>query len=168
MTDTTTQTPQTQGSTGAEMDAVDEQLAAHLVEQARSEGISLVGPDGLLQRLTKLVLEGALEGELTDHLGYEHGDPVGRNGGNSRNGTRAKTVLTEVGPVDLDVPRDRDASFQPKIVRKRQRRLTGMDSSGHLAGRQGPDHRRGASAPGRGLRQRGLPPDHLHDHRPGA
>lgn len=63
MTDTTTQTPQTQGSTGAEMDAVDEQLAAHLVEQARSEGISLVGPDGLLQRLTKLVLEGALEGE---------------------------------------------------------------------------------------------------------
>ena len=77
MTDTTTQTPQTQGSTGAEMDAVDEQLAAHLVEQARSEGISLVGPDGLLQRLTKLVLEGALEGELTDHLGYEHGDPAG-------------------------------------------------------------------------------------------
>ena len=127
MTDTTTQTPQTQGSTGAEMDAVDEQLAAHLVEQARSEGISLVGPDGLLQRLTKLVLEGALEGELTDHLGYEHGDPAGRNGGNSRNGTRAKTVLTEVGPVDLDVPRDRDASFEPKIVRKRQRRLTGMD-----------------------------------------
>jgi putative transposase len=126
-TDTTTQPPQTQGSTGAEMDAVDEQLAAHLVEQARSEGISLVGPDGLLQRLTKLVLEGALEGELTDHLGYEHGDPAGRNGGNSRNGTRAKTVLTEVGPVDLDVPRDRDASFQPKIVRKRQRRLTGMD-----------------------------------------
>lgn len=59
MMDTTTQTPQTQGSTGAEMDAVDEQLAAHLVEQARSEGISLVGPDGLLQRLTKLVLEGA-------------------------------------------------------------------------------------------------------------
>ena len=124
MSDTTTQT---QGSTGAERDAVDEQLAAHLVEQARLEGFSLVGPDGLLQRLTKLVLEGALEGELTDHLGDEHGDPAGRNGGNSRNGTRAKTVLSEVGPVDLDVPRDRDASFEPKIVRKRQRRLTGMD-----------------------------------------
>src|SRR6266487_713980 len=82
---------------------VDEQLAARLVAQARSRGISLVGPNGLLQQLTKLVLEGALEGELTDHLGYPHGDPAGRNGANSRNGTRPKTVLTEVGPVDLDV-----------------------------------------------------------------
>jgi putative transposase len=95
MTETATQTPQAQGSNGAEMDAVDEQLAAHLVEQARSEGISLVGPDGLLQRLTKLVLEGALEGELTDHLGYEHGDPAGRNGGNSPGRHPTKTVLTE-------------------------------------------------------------------------
>jgi putative transposase len=123
---TTTQTPPPQGSAGAELDAVDEQLATRLVEQACSQGISLVGPDGLLQRVTKLVLEGALEGELTDHLGYQHGDPAGRNGGNSRNGTRAKTVLTEVGPVQLEVPRDRDASFQPKLVRKRQRRLTGV------------------------------------------
>jgi putative transposase len=127
MTQTTTQTPQPQSVAGAETDAVDEQLAAQLVERARSQGISLVGPDGLLGRVTKLVLEGALEGELTDHLGYEHGDPAGRNGGNSRNGTRAKTVLTEIGPVELEVPRDRDASFQPKIVRKRQRRLVGTD-----------------------------------------
>jgi hypothetical protein len=127
MTQTTTQDPQSQDSAGAELDAVDEQLAARLVEQARSQGISLVGPDGLLQRITKLVLEGALEGELTDHLGYEHGDPAGRNGGNSRNGTRAKAVLTEIGPVELEVPRDRDASFQPKIVRKRQRRLGGVE-----------------------------------------
>jgi transposase-like protein len=109
------------------MDAVDEQLAARLVAQARQEGISLVGPDGLLQRVTKLVLEGALDGELTDHLGYAHSDPAGRNGANSRNGIRAKTVLTEVGPVQLEVPRDRDASFQPKIVRKRQRRMTGVE-----------------------------------------
>jgi putative transposase len=127
MTQTTTQTPQPQDSAGAELDAVDEQLAARLVAQARERGISLVGPDGLLQRVTKLVLEGALEGELADHLGYAHGDPAGRNGGNSRNGTRAKTVLTEIGPVELEVPRDRDASFQPKIVRKRQRRLVGTD-----------------------------------------
>jgi putative transposase len=127
MTQTTTQDPQSQGATGAQTDAVDEQLAARLVEQARSQGISLVGPDGLLQRVTKLVLEGALEGELTDHLGYQHGDPAGRNGGNSRNGTRAKTVLTDIGPVALEVPRDRDGSFQPKIVRKRQRRLGGVD-----------------------------------------
>jgi Transposase, Mutator family len=97
MTQTTTQTPQPQDSAGAELDAVDEQLAARLVAQARERGISLVGPDGLLQRVTKLVLEGALEGELADHLGYAHGDPAGRNGGNSRNGTRAKTVLTEIG-----------------------------------------------------------------------
>src|SRR6266704_3368670 len=124
MTKTTTQAPQRRDLAGAEIDGVDEQLAARLVAQARSQGISLVSPDGLLQQLTKLVLEGALEGELTDHLGYPHGDPAGRNGANSRNGTRPKTVLTEVGPVDLDVPRDRDASFQPQIVRKRQRRMT--------------------------------------------
>jgi transposase-like protein len=127
MTETTTQTPQTSDSAATGRDAVDEQLAAQLVEQARSEGISLVGPDGLLQRVTKRVLESALEGELVDHLGYEHGDPAGRNGGNSRNGSRAKTVLTEVGPVELDVPRDRDSSFTPRIVRKRQRRLTGVE-----------------------------------------
>src|SRR6266487_300778 len=106
---------------------VDEQLAARLVAQARSRGIRLVGPNGLLQQLTKLVLEGALEGELTDHLGYPHGDPAGRNGANSRNGTRPKTVLTEVGPVELPLPRDRDASFQPQIVGKRQRRLMGVE-----------------------------------------
>jgi putative transposase len=127
MTETTTQDPQLQSSAGAELDAVDEQLAARLVEQARSQGISLVGPDGLLQQVTKLVLEGALEGELTDQLGYEHGDPAGRNGSNSRNGIRAKTVLTEIGPVELEVPRDRDSTFQPKIVGKRQRRLVGVD-----------------------------------------
>src|SRR5919197_2208806 len=127
MTQTTTQDLQPQESAGAALDAVDAQLAAQLVAQARERGISLVGPDGLLQQLTKLVLEGALEGELTDHLGYEHGDPAGRNGGNSRNGTRAKTVLTEIGPVQLQVPRDRDASFQPTIVPKRQRRLGGVE-----------------------------------------
>ncbi len=127
MTETTTQDPQPQGSPGTELDAVDAQLAAHLVAQARTQGISLIGPDGLLQRMTKLVVEGALEGELTDHLGYAHGEAAGRNGGNSRNGTRAKTVLTEIGPVELEVPRDRDASFQPKIVRKRQRRLGGVE-----------------------------------------
>jgi putative transposase len=72
-------------------------------------------------------LEAALDGEITDHLGYDKGDPAGKNGGNSRNGARAKTVLTDVGPVDIAVPRDRDGSFQPQIVRKRQRRLTGVD-----------------------------------------
>jgi hypothetical protein len=74
-----------------------------------------------------MVVEGALEGELDDHLGYGKNEPADRNGGNSRNGRRAKTVLTDTGPVEISVPRDRDSSFEPKIVAKRQRRLTGVD-----------------------------------------
>jgi putative transposase len=81
----------------------------------------------VLQQLTKRLLESALEGEITDHLGYDKYDPAGRGTGNSRNGIRSKTVLTDVGPVEIDVPRDRDASFEPKIVAKRQRRLGGVD-----------------------------------------
>ncbi|WP_199435565.1 IS256 family transposase [Qaidamihabitans albus] len=103
------------------------QLAEQLLAQAKEQGVDLVGPDGLLNRLTKNVLETALEAEMDDHLGYERHDPMGRNSGNSRNGTRSKTVLTEIGPVEIDVPRDTDASFDPKIVRKRQRRLDGID-----------------------------------------
>jgi putative transposase len=74
-----------------------------------------------------MVVESALEGELDDHLGYGKNDPAGRGGGNSRNGYRAKTVLTDTGPVEITVPRDRDSSFEPRIVAKRQRRLTGVD-----------------------------------------
>ena len=74
-----------------------------------------------------MVVEGALEGELDDHLGYGKHDPAGRDGGNSRNGHRAKTVITDTGPMEISVPRDRDASFEPKIVAKRQQRLTGVD-----------------------------------------
>src|SRR5829696_4200136 len=105
-----------------------QQLARQLVEQARADGVDLVGPGGLLTGLTKTVLETALDAELSEQLGYDRHDPTGRNGGNSRNGTRAKTVLTEVGPVQIEVPRDRDGSFEPVIVRKRQRRLDGIDS----------------------------------------
>lgn len=68
------------------------------------------------------------KGEITDHLGYDHGDPAGRGTGNSRNGTRTKTVVTDVGPVDIDVPRDRAGSFEPQVVRKRQRRLNGVEN----------------------------------------
>jgi transposase-like protein len=113
------------------VDGLDEQgkqeLAQRLVDQAREQGVDLVGPGGLLTGLTKTVLETALEEELAGHLGYGKHDPAGRDGGNSRNGTRSKTVLTEVGPVEIAVPRDRDGSFQPAIVRKRQRRLDGVD-----------------------------------------
>jgi putative transposase len=98
-----------------------------LVAQARAEGLDLVGEGGLLQQLTKRVLESALEGEITDHLGYDKHDPVGKAGENSRNGRRSKTVTTDVGPVQIEVPRDRAGSFEPQIVKKRQRRLTGVD-----------------------------------------
>ncbi len=106
---------------------LDEELARRLVEQARAEGVSLTGPGGMLGKLTKLVLETALEAELTAYLGYEAHDPAGRDGGNSRNGSRTKTVVTEIGPVSIDVPRDRDGSFTPAIVAKRQRRLDGVE-----------------------------------------
>jgi len=104
-----------------------QQLAQQLVETARAEGVELVGPGGLLAGLTKTVLETALEAEMTEHLGYEAHEAAGRDGGNSRNGTRSKTVLTEIGPVEIEVPRDRDASFEPVVVKKRQRRLDGID-----------------------------------------
>src|SRR6478735_2350226 len=107
--------------------AVDDQLIDELVGRAQAEGLQLTGEGGLLQQLTKRLLESALEGEITDHLGYDKHDPAGKNGGNSRNGTRSKTVLTDVGPVEITVPRDRDGSFEPKIVKKRQKRLTGVD-----------------------------------------
>jgi putative transposase len=109
------------------VDVADEELARQLAERARAEGLSLTGPGGLLGRLTKVVLESALEGEMDAHLGYARHDPAGRDGGNSRNGHRDKTVLTDIGPVELSVPRDRDASFEPAIVAKRQRRLGGID-----------------------------------------
>ena len=106
-----------------------EQLAAaELVRQARERGVSLTGPDGLLKQLTKTVIETALNEELTEHLGYEKHDPAGAGTGNIRNGTRAKMVLTEAtGQVDIEVPRDRAGSFEPQIVKKRQRRLSGVD-----------------------------------------
>jgi transposase-like protein len=108
-------------------DLLDDQLIGQLVDRARASGLQLTGEGGLLQQLTKRVLESALEGEITDHLGYEKRDPAGAGSGNSRNGVRSKTVLTDVGPVEIDVPRDRGGSFEPQIVKKRQRRLTGVD-----------------------------------------
>jgi putative transposase len=111
----------------AGLDGLDEQLVEQLVGQARAGGLQLTGEGGLLQQLTKRVLESALEGEITDHLGYDKHDPAGRATGNSRNGVRSKTVLTDVGEVEIDVPRDREASFEPRIVAKRQKRLSGVD-----------------------------------------
>jgi len=108
--------------------SAEQQAATELVRAAREQGLSLTGPDGLLKQLTKTVLETALGEEMTEHLGYEKHDPTGAGTGNIRNGTRSKTVLTEnTGQVDLEVPRDRAGTFEPQIVRKRQRRLNGVD-----------------------------------------
>ena len=94
-----------------------QQLAQQLLAQAKEQGVELFGPEGLLNQLTKRVLETAIEEERSEHLGYDKHDPVGRNLRNSRNGVRSKTVLTEIGPVEIDVPRDIDASFSTQIVR---------------------------------------------------
>ncbi|TFC14452.1 IS256 family transposase [Cryobacterium sp. MDB2-10] len=107
-------------------DVVDGRLVDQLVGRAREQGLALTGENGLLGQLTKMVLESALEGEITDHLGYEKHERSG-SASNARNGSRTKTVLTDIGPVPIEVPRDRDGSFQPQIVRKHQRRLTGVD-----------------------------------------
>ncbi len=111
-------------------EVVDGRLVEQLVGRAREQGVALTGEAGLLGQLTKLVLESVLEGEITDHLGYDKHERAG-DVSNARNGSRTKTVLTEIGPVPIEVPievpRDRDGSFQPKIVRKHQRRLTGGD-----------------------------------------
>ncbi|MEZ2388531.1 IS256 family transposase [bacterium RCC_150] len=104
------------------------EAARELVRMAKEQGLSLTGPDGLLKQLTKTVIETALDEELTEHLGYERHDAAAKDTANSRNGTRSKTVLTETtGPVQIDVPRDREGTFEPKIVDKRQRRLSGVD-----------------------------------------
>ncbi|MCB5283334.1 MULTISPECIES: IS256 family transposase [unclassified Arthrobacter] len=108
-------------------DVDQQELAQQLLAQAREQGIDLVGPGGLLNRLTQNVLETALEAEMDEHLGYGKHDVSGRGSGNSRNGIRTKTVLTEIGPVEIDVPRDTGSTFDPQTVKKRQRRLTGVD-----------------------------------------
>jgi len=121
----------TGGDSGVMLDPVtgesidERELAEQLLAQAKAQGVSLVGPGGLLSSLTKQVLETALDAELTEHLGHDHGETPA--GSNMRNGTRSKTVITEIGPVEIEVPRDRDGSFEPQIVRKRQRRLDGID-----------------------------------------
>ena len=109
--------------------SAEETAAVELVRIAKEQGLSLTGPDGLLKLFTKSVLETALNEEMTEHLGHEKNRAAdGRESANVRNGTRSKTVLTEAtGHVEVDVPRDRDGTFDPQIVKKRQRRLTGVD-----------------------------------------
>ena len=99
-----------------------------LITDAVKSGTPIDGADGLLNELTKAVLERSLAAELTHHLGYENGDPAGRGSGNSRNGSTTKTVNTVNGQVTIDAPRDRNGSFEPVIVPKKVRRLSNINS----------------------------------------
>lgn len=101
-------------------------LAGELVSRARSEGTALTGDGGLLTGLVQRVLQAGLDAEMTEHLGYPPHDIAGRGSGNTRNGSYPKTVVTEVGPVEVTVPRDRNGSFEPVTVPKHARRLDGL------------------------------------------
>ena len=102
------------------------ELAEQLVDQARGDGIALTGEGGLLPQLIARVLETGLAAEMSDHLGYEPHAVDGNNSGNSRNGSFPKTVVTEVGEVDLRVPRDRNGTFDPVLVPHGERRIDGL------------------------------------------
>jgi putative transposase len=100
--------------------------AQALVERARNEGVALTGEDGLLTGMVREVLQAGLDVEMAEHLGYEPYEAAGRNSGNSRNGSYSKTVSTDVGPVELAVPRDRQGTFEAVTVPKHMRRLEGL------------------------------------------
>ena len=113
----------------AELEVAQREAIARMVRQAKDAGVALTGPGGLLKALTAQIVEAALDEELNEHLGYDKHDPVGRGSGNSRNGTRSKTVVTDnVGAIKIQVPRDRNGTFEPQLVKKRQRRLSDMDA----------------------------------------
>ena len=108
--------------------AVSDEAVDRMIADAKETGVSLLdGPDGLIGQLTARIIERALGAEMDDHLGYEKGDPAGRGTGNSRNGHYGKTVTTQAGPVRISVPRDRNAEFEPRIVKKGQRRAGPVD-----------------------------------------
>lgn len=125
----------------------------------------MFGDDGLLQQLTKAVVERALQGELTYHLGYERHDPAGKNSGNSRNGKSSKTIKGKRGQLHIDVPRDRASSFEPQLIKKGQTRFDGFDERDHLDVRARDDLPRDQSALAGDLRRRGLARSHFHCHR---
>src|SRR5437899_7881184 len=118
--------PAPQAKPGGSGPVLDPTFLDELMERVRSEGLELTGPEGLLNVLSCQVLERALEEEMADHLGYERGDSAGAGSGNSRHGLTDKTPTTEIGPVPVSVPRDRNGSFDPVIVPKGARRIGGL------------------------------------------
>lgn len=107
--------------------ALDPKLIDELLKNC-DDPEDITGKDGLLSQLTKAVMERALEGEMTHHLGYEKNDPAGNNSGNSRNGKSKKKIVGKNGDLDIEVPRDRNGEFEPQIIKKRQKRFDGFDS----------------------------------------
>lgn len=108
------------------IDLIDPQLIDTLLNGYKTPE-DIIGKDGLLKKLTKALLERALNAELTEHVGYEKHDPAGNNSGNSRNGSSKKKLKGDFGELDLETPRDRNGTFEPKIVAKNQTRFTGFD-----------------------------------------
>lgn len=127
-----------------------------LLADAKITGTPLDGVDGLLNQMTKAVIERALAAEITHDLGYERDDPAGVGTGNSRNGFSTKTIATTNGPITIDVPRDRNGTFEPKIVPKRARRLGQIDEMilSLVRARVDPPRHQGAATRG-----------HRHQHR---
>src|SRR5947209_6452568 len=109
------------------MMAIDPKLIDQLLAEHGHRPEDIAGENGLLKQLTKALLERAMNAELTDHLGYEKHDPVGYNNGNSRNGKSRKKLKGDFGEMGLETPRDRNGTFEPKIVAKHQTRITGFD-----------------------------------------
>jgi putative transposase len=105
------------------------ELVDGLLARVQADGLELLGEGGVLAEFTKTIIERALEAERTEHLGYERGDPAGRGSGNSRNGTSPKRVLTDIGSIELDVPRDRAGTFEPKLVPTHATRLKGFNDN---------------------------------------
>jgi len=105
----------------------DKPISDELIDELLKKGRTAEDVNGLLKQLTKAVLERALQGEMTEHLGYAKHDPTGHNSGNSRNGTTRKTLKGDFGEVDVETPRDRKGEFEPQIIRKNQTRWTGFD-----------------------------------------
>jgi transposase-like protein len=105
---------------------IDDATLDQLMVQIDAEGLELLGPDGVLSELTSRIMNRAMQTELTDHMGYEPGDPSGWGSGNNRNGSSAKTVLTDAGSIPVIVPRDRNGTFEPKLIPKYERRLNGF------------------------------------------
>ena len=124
----------------AELTDKQQALLEELLKDFKGDARDIFGGGGLLKTIGKRALEAALEGELTHHLGYPPHDPSGRGSGNSRNGRTAKRLESESGSLDMEVPRDRNGSFEPKIVEKRQRRVAGLGRDNRVSLRAGPEY----------------------------